>query len=144
MDNFSPTQAVAALSRELGALQQGNRLVLMTHGCWHYLTLSPGQGGIVAVNFISAEMAMSAVKSMLPEAMLIRFVDISPIFLTELDEKVLPDAEAYRPLLENGRCRLIIGHTTDTLREMEADIDTLIETIQQRMNGKRGAYLSFR
>ena len=145
MENFSPTQAVHALSKRLGALQQGNRLVLMVHERWHYLTLSPDQRSIMAVNFMSAEMAVNTVTQMLPEAMLLRFNDISPIFEAELLEKVLPDAESYRPLLANGRCRLITGHTTDTLQGMAGTIDSQIDAIQHLMNnGKRGPYLSFR
>ena len=145
MENFSPKQAFHALSKRLGALQQGNRLILMAHERWHYLTLSLEQGSIIAVNFMSAEMAADTVDRMLPEALLIRFADISPIFEAELAEKVLPDAESYRSLLVNGRCHLIIGHTTDTLRAMEGSLDSQIDAIQHLMTtGKRGPYLSFR
>ena len=145
MENFSPMQAIHAMAKGLGVLQQGNRLVLMAHGRWHYLTLSPDQGCIIAVNFMSAGIAANTVDRMLPEALLIRFADISPIFEADLAEKVLPDAESYRLLLENGRCRLIRGHTTDTLQAMAGTVEAQIETLQQVITaGKRGAYLSFR
>jgi hypothetical protein len=145
MENFSPTQAIHAMSRGLGALWQGNRLVLMAHGRWHYLTLSTDAGGIMAVNFMSSDIATDTVNRMLPEALLTRFTDISPNFEAELAGKVLPDAESYRSLLVNGRCRLIIGHTTDTLQEMSGSIDSQINAIQHLMTlGKRGPYLSFR
>jgi ABC-type Zn uptake system ZnuABC Zn-binding protein ZnuA len=133
-----------SLSDAKQAWQQGNRLVLSEHGRWHYITLDYDMKQIVAVSFVSEEQAENLLSTMMNDGALTPFADISPNFSAELAEKVLPDAEAYRPLLENGRCRLIIGHTTDTLRELEADIDTLVKTIQQRMDGKRGAYLSFR
>ena len=144
MTTLDPKSIKTSLLNAKQAWQQGNRLILRQHSRWHYITLAYDMRQIVAVSFVSKEQAENMLSTMMNNGALTLFSDISPNFPAELAEKMLPKAEAYRPLLENGRCRLIIGHTTDTLREMDADIDTLIETIQQRMNGKRGAYLSFR
>jgi len=132
-----------SLSSHEQAWQQGNRLLVWRYERWHYLTLAFDMSQIVAVSFMEAERVRRTLSNMIDNADFTQFSDIAPIFVDELARKVLPNAEAYRPLLENGRCRLIIGHTTDTLRPVEADIDTLIQIIQQRMNGKPGAYISF-
>ena len=144
MTTIDPHSIKRSLSDSRQAWQQGNRLVLRQHEHWHYITLNYDLRQIVAVNFLSEERVENMLLTMMTHGTLAQFSDISFNFPAELAEKVLPDAEAYRPLLENGRCRLIIGHTTDTLRELEAGIDTLVKTIQQRMDGKPGAYLSFR
>ena len=74
-----------------------------------------------------------------------QLAETEQIFEAELAEKVLPDAESYRLLLENGRCRLIMGHTTDTLQAMAGTVEAQIDTLQQVITaGKRGPYLSFR
>jgi hypothetical protein len=145
MNNFEPPQIMNALANRDQAWQQGNRLVLRQNGRWHYLTLSPDLSHIAAINFMTPERAEDMIENMRTQAGLIRFSDIAPSFTSELAQKVLPDAESYRLLLANGRCHLIMGHTTDTLHTMEADIDTLIDTIDQLMkSGKPGPYLSFR
>lgn len=126
------------------ARQQGNRVVLWQHNRWHYITLEYDLSEIVAVNFMNEAQIKNSLATMANNANFVKFSDVTPNFVDELAEKVLSVAEAYRPLLANGRCHLVIGHTTDTLRTLEADIDTLVETIQQRMDGKPGAYISFR
>lgn len=144
MTTFDLKSIKTSLLNAKQAWQQGNRLVLSQYNRWHYITLGYDMNPIVAVSFVSEEQAENLLSTMINNGALTQFTDISPNFLAELADKVLPDGESYRLLLENGRCRLIIGHTTDTLQELEADIDTLVKTIQQRMDGKPGAYLSFR
>jgi hypothetical protein len=139
MATLNTNQAIQTLTKGRDALQQGNRLVLMKYGRWHYLTLSQDQDSILAVNFMSAESAINMVTQMLSQAVLIRFADISPFFEAELAKKVLPGAASYGDMLANGRCRLITGHTTDTLQGVADPIDKQIDAIQQLMDkGKRG------
>jgi len=131
------------LSNHEQAWQHGNRLLVWRYERWHYITLGFDMSQIVAVSFMEVERVRRTLSNMINNSDFAQFSEVAPDFVDELAEKVLPNAEAYQPLLENGRCRLIIGHTTDTLRSVEADVDTLIQIIQQRMNGKPGAYISF-
>ncbi|MCA9934674.1 MAG: hypothetical protein KC415_12155 [Anaerolineales bacterium] len=63
-----------------------------------------GGGGIQALNFLSPARAEALLTEWLaagtqPEA----YAHISPIWATEVVEKILPTAAAYRPLLLAGR-----------------------------------------
>lgn len=136
------------------ALRHGNRAILFRHGHWHYLTLDDQVGGmgIQALNFLSPGRAESLIADWLavgaqPET----YAHISPIWSTEVAEKILPTA-AYRPLLLAGRATLVHGSTTDTLQVMGGAPDemageetaVLCYLAQMIASGQAGPYLRFR
>jgi hypothetical protein len=137
------------------ALLRGNRAVLFRHGRWHYLTLGDqGDGmGIQALNFLSPARAESLIVEWLAAgARPVAYAHISPIWATEVAEKILPTAEAYHPLLLSGQARLVSGWTTDTLwvmgstpGDLSGDETAVLSFLAQMMaSGQAGPYLRFR
>ncbi len=140
----TPETIIQTLRTEQQVLKQGNRLILRRYERWYYITMTMDSNQISAVNFMSEKRITSMVREWTANARLLTVKEISPNFQSELNEKVLLNADSYRPLLKNGRCHLVGGYTTDTLHTVDADLDTQIHTIQSRMDGKPGPYLSFR
>ncbi|MBK8986452.1 MAG: hypothetical protein IPM39_10280 [Chloroflexi bacterium] len=85
----------------------------------------------------------------------VTYAQVSPIWSTEVAEKVLPTAAAYRPLLLAGRVSLVRGATTDTLSvmvgspgdapgEVAGDETAVLSFLAQMMaSGQAGPYLRF-
>jgi len=128
------------------ALVAGERLVIVyRHARWHLLTLD--EHGIRSLHFLSLPRAEMLITDWLPHGVLLPFEQVSPIFREELACKVLPTAEAYRPLLLNGWARMAVGYTTDTLRTLpvaEELVAAQVACIEEWMKqGPGGPFLSF-
>lgn len=125
-------------------LRLGNRLLLFRHQRWHYVTLDASSAVIRAVNFMSPTRTDWLLTDWAAPAALLPFEQVSPAFARQVAQVILPEAEAYRDMLENGRCQLILGATTDTLRPSAAHINSQIAHLEQIMkSGQAGPYLSF-
>ncbi|MFO7679529.1 MAG: hypothetical protein R6X34_05710 [Chloroflexota bacterium] len=123
-------------------LRLGNRLLLFRHQRWHYVTLDAA--AIRAVNFMSPTRADLLLSDWAASAVLLPFEQVSLAFARQVAQVILPEAEAYRGMLENGRCQLILGATTDTLHPSTATINSQIAYLEQMMkSGQAGPYLSF-
>lgn len=130
-------------------------LVLYRHGRWHLVTTGflydealNRSDGISGVNFMSPARARQVVDEWYPRsARPVPFERVAPDFAREVEAKILPAAEDYRPLLRAGWVQVIAGHTSDTLHgiahtpECESALIDLIAEMMQR--GEAGPYLDF-
>lgn len=125
--------------------------ILCRHGRWHMVTIDRVRTrrgalkkGIAAVRFLTRREAQETVARWLAASELRPPDAILPFFRQELDAKVAPAAEAYRPLLESGAVELVVGHTTDTLCALgSGDVDALLALIGRMMRGGASGYLRF-
>lgn len=143
------------LSQSATALLHGNRAILFRHGRWHYLTLGRqgGEADIQTLNFMSPARAEPMITDWLARGVRpTPFARVSAIWAAEVAAKILPTAEAYRPLLLAGRVRLVRGHTTDTLWVVGGESDDVTSPdatavlpylAQMMATGQAGPYLRF-
>jgi hypothetical protein len=148
-------EALARLRKsEVVLMSKNSPAILYRHGRWHLVTLGfvigphmESKKGISCVNFMSPYRARKNIKEWLPYCDLIAFDEVGKIFRQELECKVLPTAEDYRPLLKNGLVELAGGYTTDTLHRAIYDTsieDAFIAAIDTMIQeGKMGPFLHF-
>ena len=127
-------------------------VIAFLHNRFHFISLGvvcnprmKTHEGITGVNFMSISRAEETISDWLPYCVLKPFPDICASLPKELETKVLPTAEDYRPLLIQGHISVVGGFTTDTLKRMPADdIDKLIARIANMMeSGHAGPFLHF-
>jgi hypothetical protein len=139
----------------LAGKNQEQPVIVFRHGRWHMLSIGwvadaalRLKRGIVSVHFMSRRRAAETVAEWLPYSELRVFAAVCPAFAEELAAKVLPLAEAYRPLVRGGWVALAGGQTTDTLASQAAGgglEDELIASIERWMQaGQPGPFLHFR
>ncbi len=128
--------------------------ILYRHGRWHLITIGYVVGpemevetGISAINFMSDYRARKRINSDLPYGEPVPFEEVSAIFRQEVDGKVLPTAEDYRPLLRDGWMTLAGGYTTDSLQSVvyqPEQEDRLVAAIAAMIcEGEAGPFLHF-
>ena len=126
-------------------------VIVYRHRRWHMLKIGfvidaemEARQGISTVHFLSRYRARKTIKEWLPYSELTPFEAVCPAFQDELMTKVLPEAEDYRPLLQNGQVVLAGGYTTDTLQALDNDLDQRVASIAEWMQtGPMGPFLHF-
>jgi hypothetical protein len=127
-------------------------VIVFRHRRWCLLTVSElvdadweMRDGIFTVNFMSEARARKTIHDWIPYSRLTPLDEVCPGFRAELEAKVLPTAEAYRDLLENGWVTPAGGWTTDTLHAVgTASVDAALARIAAWMEaGEMGPFLSF-
>lgn len=129
-------------------------VIVFRHGRWHMLSIGwvsdPAmrlRRGIRSVHFMARRRAEQTIAAWLPFSEVRPFETICPAFAEELAAKVLPTAEAYRPLVKQGWVVLVGGHTADALMARGAadePAEALIASIGEWMRrGPVGPFLHF-
>lgn len=132
------------------ALLNGDFALVYRYARWHLLTLSyfGWQLGIHTVHFMSAARAQPEIQSWLAGGKQpTPFAEISDIFPSEVETKIVPDATAYLALVVQGHADFGGGMTTDTLSFHDGgttDAAALLARLDEMMKGhRRGPFLRF-
>ncbi len=128
-------------------------VVLYRHKRWHMIGIGNRidfemkiKRAILSVHFMSKARGEKMVEEWMPYRYVKPYSEVMPEFYKEVESKVLPTADHYRPLIRAGLVCLIAGYTTDTLHRMEMEsVDRMISCLSIIMDKcPIGPYLRFK
>jgi hypothetical protein len=150
----SAIQRLKAEKIVLGDAGKQQPVILWKNNHWHLLSVgfvvdeenAPCKG-IVAVHFMNAGRARKTIAEWLPYCPFVAYSKVTEDFEYEVQVKVLPNAEEYRPLLLEKQAVIVAGYTSDTLREVKdprGNIDNMVTILGKIMEaGRMGPFLRF-
>lgn len=123
--------------------------LIALHGRWHFAFLKGKDKEVLdTLNFMNESRAEEMKRNSFSRAEWIPYELCTENLQQELREKILLEAKEYQALLEKDLCNIVVGFTSDTLRTVPNDADTinaLVEALIDCMKeGQNGIYLKFK